>query len=319
MRSRKQLYKYLRYTKSFHWSEFLLEHNIPIRDFAIDKKTGSVFIRPVAHSFKKGEYPVFFQGYAVYAWKFLNNGFEFVFNDQGFFVRIKELLIRIDTLEELYIINEVFIENTYRIETTASYVAFDIGMNVGITSLFLSQSANVTKIYSFEPFGPTFKCAEENILRNPATNGKISFYNYGLSDADKTISLPYDSSNKGNVGIKNIEGNSGALQTIELKNAAASLGPLIARHAGERIVAKIDCEGSEYDIIESLEKEELLPAFDILMIEWHALEGYKQRLLQMIESFKKNNFQVICVGSLDHEAGMLYCFKAAQPANSVHP
>ena len=61
------------------------------------------------------------------------------------------------------------------------------------------------------------------------------------------------------------------------------------------------------DIIENLVNASLLPAFDVFMIEWHKMKGYKERLHHMINAFKENNFKVLTIGNLDSGTGMIYC------------
>src|SRR6185312_6672086 len=42
------------------------------------------------------------------------------------------------------------------VPTEKKIALIDIGMNVGITSLFYASKPNVEKVFSFEPFVPTF-------------------------------------------------------------------------------------------------------------------------------------------------------------------
>lgn len=313
METKASYFEYLRYTKSLAWSKYLLEKSIPISDFNVNKKDNLVHIRSADHFFSPGDFPVFFDGYSKYCWKFLDNGFQFVFEQNEMFVKINELTIKVETLEELYIINEVFIENMYRIESKSDYIVFDIGMNVGITSLYFSQFDNIKAIYGFEPFKPTFECANVNVMLNKKYTSKIHLSNVGLSNADKSINLSFDPQNKGNVGIKNVgiyEGDTKQLEQIELKQASTSLQKIINEHPGNKIIVKLDCEGSEYDIIENLESASMLPAFNIFMIEWHKMDGYKSRLNNLIASLKKNGFVVFTIGSFDSEIGMIYALNS---------
>src|SRR4051794_34508322 len=98
MRLKKAHFNYVRYTKSVSWSKYLFRKGIPITDFYYTREDDSVYIRSVGRSFSAGEFPVFFEGYRNYCWKFLNNGLQFVFNDGDMFVRIKDLTIRVETL-----------------------------------------------------------------------------------------------------------------------------------------------------------------------------------------------------------------------------
>jgi FkbM family methyltransferase len=302
--------KYLRYTKSLAWSKFLLKKSIPINDFYCSKKDNKVYIRSVKHFFSHGDFPFFFEGYKTYCWKFIDSGFQFVFENNNMYLKINELTIKVETLEELFIINEVFLENVYKIESKSDYIIFDIGMNIGITALYLSQFDHIKKIYGFEPFKPTFDCAKDNIMLNKKYMSKIEPSNFGLSNSDQFVHLHFDPFNKGNVGIKNTiisEAEAKMEDRIELREASRTLQKIMNEHPAGKFLVKLDCEGSEYDIIENLVNYAMLPAFEVFMIEWHKIDGYKNRLHNLIKAFRENNFQVLTIGSLGNGTGMIYC------------
>jgi FkbM family methyltransferase len=306
-----EYFKYLRYTKSQEWSNFLFEKNIPIFDFNVSKKDNKVFIRSVNHFFSPEDFPVFFEGYSKYCWKFIDAGLLFVFEGKNMFVKINELTIKIETLEELFIINEVFLENMYRVESKAEYVVLDIGMNVGITSLYFSQFDNIKKIYAFEPLKPTFTCANANLILNKKYSPKVQAFNFGLSNKAQNIEVSFDPINKGNVGIKNAGITALSqknVELIELREASKVLRQISEENPSTRFLVKLDCEGSEYDIFENLFSASMLPLFKIFIIEWHNMVGYKERLHNLINAFKECNFQVLTVGSLYNGTGMIYCF-----------
>lgn len=303
--------KLLRYTKNLRWTNFLSAMSVPVTDCRYDRETDRIFIRSVGHSFSFGEFPLFFQGYNKYCWKFIDNGFIFLFCDHTIFLKKNDLTIRVETEEELFIINEVFIENVYKIESKSDYIVCDIGMNVGITSLFFSQFDNIKLIYGFEPLKPTFECAGFNFALNKKNMPKIRPYNYGLSSADKLLQINYDPYNKGNVGIKNMHlaiKKNAQFEEIELKEASKTLLEIINAHPSKNILVKIDCEGSEYDIIENLASASILRSFNMFIIEWHNMDNHKSRIHNMINCLKENNFLVLGPGDLDKVAGMIYCF-----------
>lgn len=302
--------KYFRYTKKFTWTNFLIKKAVPIHDFNLRKQDNKIFIRSVNHFFSYGDFPVFFDGYRDYCFKFIDNGFQFFFENNNMFLKINELTIKVETLEELYIINEVFIENMYKIESKSDYIAIDIGMNVGITSLYFSQFDNIKKIYACEPLKPTFDCAKVNLMLNKKYLPKIQASNFGLSNMHQMVNVIFNPLSKGNVGIKNSEIKSVAekhFETIELKEASKSMQEIIDNHPKAKFIVKLDCEGSEYDIVENLSGASMLPLFNIFMIEWHNMKGYKSRLINLINVFRENNFLVITIGSLDSGTGMIYC------------
>ena len=61
-------------------------------------------------------------------------------------------------------------------------IVIDIGMNVGIASLFFATLPHVEKVYAFEPFKAPYLRAMDNFKLNPALSAKIQAYNFGLSN-----------------------------------------------------------------------------------------------------------------------------------------
>ena len=75
---------------------------------------------------------------------------------------------------EKIITKEVFYKERYNWGgRNDRYVVFDIGMNVGIASLFFAQRNDVECVYGFEPFPVTYQRALENISLNVKLMKKI--------------------------------------------------------------------------------------------------------------------------------------------------
>jgi len=72
----------------------------------------------------------------------------------------------------------------------------------------------------------------------------------------------------------------------------------------EKIILKIDCEGSEYEILERLNDTGLLPRFDVIMIEWHIKGTAPLRKI-----LHDNNFDILSMGEHNMNIGMMYAFK----------
>lgn len=61
----------------------------------------------------------------------------------------------------LYLIKEVFVKSEYKINLAQDSVLIDIGMNRGAVSLLLAANEHIKKVYSYEPFKPTFEAAKK--------------------------------------------------------------------------------------------------------------------------------------------------------------
>ena len=218
----------------------------------------------------------------------------------------------IQTFEELFILNEIFNNMVYNFITPKEFAVIDIGMNVGFTSLYLAKNTNCRATYSFEPFKATFEQALFNIALNPEFAGKINAFNYGLGNEKRKIEIDYDVSIKGNMGINGIPDYlvGQALQIvkdeIDIRNAAEILQPIIATIKAQKldILLKVDCEGSEYEIFDSLNQSQLLRQFNAIAMEWH-VNGPDL----LISHLKQAGYSIFSFNPADSGAGMIYAVK----------
>jgi hypothetical protein len=67
------------------------------------------------------------------------------------------------------------------------------------------------------------------------------------------------------------------------KDASEALTPIINDNIGKRIILKIDTEGAEYDILESLDNSGLLKKIDIVLIEFH-FKGSKELQRRLLKN-----------------------------------
>lgn len=227
---------------------------------------------------------------------------------EGVLARFNGLQIYIESPEEFFIIKEVFIEKDYNLLSNDDLVVFDIGMNIGISSLFFALNKNVNKIYSFEPVLPTYTQAVYNLGLNTAYSKKVEAFNFGLGGSTRVEKVLYNAQAKGNCGIRLdsslvLDKNNAEEIQINIKNIAEVLPNLLAKHAEQKKVLKIDCEGAEYEILEKLSELNLLVDVDVLLIEWHD-KGAK--ILE--DLLIKNNFRIIS-RYLTSITGMIYAFK----------
>ncbi len=240
----------------------------------------------------------------------LNEQIEFEIIEDQLTCHINNLAFSISTAEEIYIINEIWIEGSYNIElnSTKKYVVMDVGMNVGLATLFFCSKDFIKKVYSYEPFKPTFEIAEKNIDQNPNTKAKIQTHNYGLSSKNEELEVNYSLDNRGRTGIWGTELildkiDKEQKEKIVLKNFNDELSRVIQENPEIEIILKIDCEGSEYGIFETL-KEDLLNHVKCILLEWH-----KKGPNLITQKLRKNDFSIISFNSNSNKVGMLYAFK----------
>jgi FkbM family methyltransferase len=233
---------------------------------------------------------------------------DLVSHKEGVLAHFNGLQLYVESSEEFFIIKEVFIEKDYNLLSNDSFVVFDIGMNIGISSLFFALNKNVDTIYSFEPVVTTYNQASYNLELNQTYSNKIKAFNFGLGGSTRVEKVLYNSQAKGNCGIRLesslvIDKNDANEIEIAIKNISEVLPDLLEKHPLQKKVLKIDCEGAEYEIVQKLSDTNLLADIDILLIEWHD-KGAK--ILEDI--LIVNHFRVVS-RHLTSITGMIYAFK----------
>lgn len=213
----------------------------------------------------------------------------------------------IDTPEEIFILKEIYVQGLYGWKPRRESVLLDIGMNVAMSAIHFARFSNV-QVLGFEPFKDTFNCAQANLALNPARAARVRTFNVGVSDFDRTEEWEYVPDQRGSCGAFPIPFEVATSERQNLKVELRSIESILTWVDKEwpdfDRVAKIDCEGSEYPIIDALIGGDRLRSFDFLMIEWHRRAGRGPEDLEA--SLRSNGFVTFQIGPYGHEIGMLY-------------
>lgn len=234
-------------------------------------------------------------------------------DDEGELIAsIQDIRFKINDEEELFILYEVFVEGVYNLSSPSHkpLAIIDIGMNVGITSLFYARKPVVDKVFSFEPFLPTYQMAMNNISLNPLFSDKIFAFNIGLDKQEQVLQLPYSFYQKGRMAVNGKQQKTGlhkkevSMEAVILKSAANEFQKIKTQTNGHLVVCKMDCEGAEYDIMDDLFSHGLLSVVDVYFIEWH----YKHPA-DIVSMLMESNYNVISTTSPNLNSGMIYAIK----------
>lgn len=227
---------------------------------------------------------------------------------EGVLVSFSGLKIYVESAEEFFIINEVFIEKDYNFLTPADCILVDIGANIGISSLYFSRISSVRKIYAFEPVADTFSQAKENFARN-GKNDTIAVENIGLGNSSRRETFIFNKMMKGNTGLRGKLSKSYAQaqeydeRPVQIEDADGVFRRIISENPREKIVVKMDCEGAEYEIIGRLSETNLLGNIHAFLIEWH------DKGAASIEQPLRDAGFFVFSRQLTPESGMIYCVK----------
>lgn len=135
-------------------------------------------------------------------------------------------------------------------------IVIDIGSNVGIVSIYLAKKYPFLKIYSFEPVKCNYDNFLENIKLNKIPDGIINVENKAITKDGRDVKMFFDRLNSGCSSIfRNTNSNS---DEVLDKVYSITLDEIIKKYNINTIkLLKIDCEGSEYEIIENTKEENL--------------------------------------------------------------
>lgn len=149
-------------------------------------------------------------------------------------------------------------------------VIFDVGSNIGASILFFHEQFPAAKIYGFEPHPETYRILQMNVGSIPT----VEIFNYALGAADRQVAFEFDGADFSRF-LTTMEGPEwhGPLTTTncQIKHAGAVMKDLGV--TGVDLI-KIDCEGSEYDVLTAL-PEGMLRRCRWITGEMHDESGFK--------------------------------------------
>ena len=145
-------------------------------------------------------------------------------------------------------------------------VIFDIGANIGATSVFFALNYPKAKIFSFEPTSMNFNLLKKNVknLKN------VIAFNRGVFDKDVTEKIYLDRFSPGRNSIFKRWTNSEEFEQIKLIN----LHKFVKENKIDNIdILKIDTEGCEVPILKSI--SHFFPSIKLIYLEYHSKEDKK--------------------------------------------
>ncbi|MFK5889290.1 MAG: FkbM family methyltransferase [Flavobacteriaceae bacterium] len=230
-------------------------------------------------------------------------------NSDNLIIGLNNFRFQVESVEDIFIISEVFINKDYNFLNPDDVVLIDVGLNIGISSVFFSKKNNVKHIYAYEPVPYTFKIASKNIEMNKVDN--ITTFNFGLGSSNRKDYFYFNPDYKGNVGIRKnnsysinkLAENAKKKIEVEIKDIGEVIDLVRKQHPNLDIIMKIDCEGGEYEIINRLDTLNLLTKVKLFMIEWHDLGAHPIETILL-----KEGFELISKNS-ETNSGMIYAIK----------
>lgn len=177
-------------------------------------------------------------------------------------------------------------------------VVIDIGAHVGLFSLFASQFCKSGKIYCFEPIKENYEALLDNINLNKIKN--IVPLNLAVSKENEHVKIYLNSDESAH----SIFPSGDAF--VEVKST--TIETFFDEHKIENCnLMKIDCEGAEYEIIDSI-PDGYFSRINKMIIEYHLVDE-KQELYQNLLKKLENNLFKIKTEKVSENIGMIYAIR----------
>lgn len=300
--------------QSYYWAKIITKYRIPPNIVKISKPYSLLNVPDIGLNFKKHSDLHILERYSD-AVRLVNSvGAKFQFNSAGkLIVQIEGLSFFISTSQILQILKEVFIDGIYDIQYPRPVVVIDIGMNVGIVSLLLAKRLKAP-VFAYEPFSKTFEYAQENFTLNRDVADLIRSFNFGLGMKEDTVKAVYCPDASGDCGVIPIppeykQGRQTEIMDIEIFPVNNIIDLVLKQYPEREVLLKVDCEGSEYEIIQSLKENGNIQRVSIIMMEWHRRNLSHDPSI-LLKSLHDEGFILFQRGCLSDPVGMIYAFMA---------
>lgn len=176
-------------------------------------------------------------------------------------------------------------------------IIIDIGAHIGLFALFASQFCKKGKIYCFEPVKANFDLLKENLRINNISN--VEVHNSAISKIDGNVTMYLNE----DFSSHNIMIESDKKSTV----SSISLKTFFEKNGLEKCnFLKMDCEGSEYDIIESLPIS-YFEKIEKIIIEYHFADE-KNQIFQKFKAKLETCFELE-IEKNSESMGMIYAKK----------
>ena len=212
-------------------------------------------------------------------YKLINDKFVIFKTKTGLRIKIRVRSTDLMALTNVWMINEYDVED-FEINTNDTVI--DIGAHIGLFSLLVSQLCKTGKILSFEPVSENFDLLVSNLKLNHIKN--ILPFNMAVSKNSGRLDLFLNNDQSAHSifskSSESISAESTSLQKIFDENKISSCKLL-----------KLDCEGAEYQIIDSLPSEYLDKIQNIVM-EYHLADTKPELVKSLILKIKNAGFKI---------------------------
>lgn len=177
-------------------------------------------------------------------------------------------------------------------------IIFDVGAHIGLFSLYASQFCKKGMIFCFEPIKENYDLLQSNLQLNNLKN--VVPYNVAVSNKISAVTIFLNKDESGHSMYsptsKSIQVESITLQKIFYDNNISKCDLL-----------KLDCEGAEYDIVDTLSIHDI-NKINKMIIEYHFADSKPELLENLVKKLESISYK-ISKKVLFPDIGFLYVTK----------
>lgn len=164
------------------------------------------------------------------------------------------------------------------------FVFLDIGANVGVFSLVAGRHELCQRVHAFEPVPATYYRLCINLVRNRA--GNVRPHRAAISSrSDPAATMTFNPRHTGM--SKLVDGGTNGVTVRTIK--AGELNRLV-KPTRLPVVAKIDVEGSEAQVLHELTRTEFFNSIDRLIIEVSRRNAEEEEIARLLHMLADNAF-----------------------------
>lgn len=182
----------------------------------------------------------------------------------------------------------------------------DIGAHIGLFSLYASQFCTDGKIYSFEPMKLNFDLLSFNINLNKIKN--IKSFQKAVSNESGILKLYLNSDGAAHSVFQKGE-------TYEDVESTTLKEIMDSNDIGFCNLLKLDCEGSEYIILNSL-PESYYQRIQNIVMEYHLAKEKPELIKNLMNKLTSLNYQLI-ENKKYGDNGILFAIKKIKTSNNI--
>ena len=195
-----------------------------------------------------------------------------------------KIKIRVNSTDLMALTN-VWMINEYKIEKfkiNKNDIIIDVGAHIGLFSLLASKSCFAGKIFSYEPINENFEMLMQNIKSNKLKN--IFPFNLAVSKNTSNVKLFLDKDESAH-SIFQKNTSYVTVESISLQKIFDDNDINFCK------ILKLDCEGAEYEIIDSL-PDKYFEKIQNMIIEYHLADSKPELGKDLISKIKNAGFQI---------------------------